>query len=102
MKKEQILPSFKLLNGIHRFCFIDLFKKKINIEKNVQHLPHFYDVIFGLVLKNLCREPQRVLQCSQKLSWVTKELNGFKNKTTTAAKKMKEPEQRCKVDDNIS
>jgi hypothetical protein len=32
--------SFKLLNGINRFCFIVLFKKLINIEKAVQHLPH--------------------------------------------------------------
>jgi hypothetical protein len=33
---------------------------------------------------------------------VTKELNGLKNKTTKAAKKMKESEWRCMVDDNIS
>jgi hypothetical protein len=33
---------------------------------------------------------------------VTKELNGFKNKTTKAAKKMKESEHGCMVDDDIS
>jgi hypothetical protein len=41
-KKKMCNPtySFKLLNGIYRFCFLVLFKKKINIEKCVQHLPH--------------------------------------------------------------
>jgi hypothetical protein len=33
---------------------------------------------------------------------VTKELNGLKNKTTKANKKMKESERRCMVDDVIS
>jgi hypothetical protein len=33
---------------------------------------------------------------------VTKELNGLKNKATKAAKKMKESERRCMVDDDIS
>jgi hypothetical protein len=33
---------------------------------------------------------------------VTKKLNGLKNKTTKAAEKMKESEQRCMVDDDIS
>jgi hypothetical protein len=33
---------------------------------------------------------------------VTKELNGLKNKTTKAAKEMKESERRCMVDDSIS
>jgi hypothetical protein len=32
--------SFKHPNGINRFCFIVLLKKKINIEKAVQHLPY--------------------------------------------------------------
>jgi hypothetical protein len=39
-KKCNPTYNFKLLNGINRFCFIVLFKKKINIEKSVQHLPH--------------------------------------------------------------
>jgi hypothetical protein len=33
---------------------------------------------------------------------VTKKLNGMKNKTTKAAKKIKETERRCMVDDDIS
>jgi hypothetical protein len=37
----------------------------------------------------------------QKLPWVTKELNGLKNKTTKAARKMKESERRYMVDDDI-
>jgi hypothetical protein len=36
------------------------------------------------------------------LPWVTKELNGLKNKTTKVAKNLKESERRCMVDDDIS
>jgi hypothetical protein len=32
---------------------------------------------------------------------VTKELSGLKNKTTKAAKRMKESDQRCMIDDDI-
>jgi hypothetical protein len=43
--------------------------------------------------------PKTSMRCVQKLPWVTKELNGLKNKTTKAAKKMKESERRCMFDD---
>jgi hypothetical protein len=46
--------------------------------------------------------PRTSTRCEQKLPWVTKELNRLKNKTTKAAKKMKESERRCMVDDDIS
>jgi hypothetical protein len=36
------------------------------------------------------------MHSAQKLSWVTKELNGLKNKTTKAAKEIKESECDCK------
>jgi hypothetical protein len=42
--------------------------------------------------------PGTSTRCAQKLPWETKELNGLKNKTTKAAKKMKESEQRCMKD----
>jgi hypothetical protein len=56
----------------------------------------FYDVIWS------CFVPRTSTCCAQKLPWVTKELNGLKNKTTKAAKKMKESERRWMVDDDIS
>jgi hypothetical protein len=46
--------------------------------------------------------PRTSTRCAQKLPWVTKELNGLKNKMTKAAKKMKESERRCMADDDIS
>jgi hypothetical protein len=59
----------------------------------------FYDVIWSCFEKFM---PTTSTRCAQKLPWVTKELNGLKNKTTKAAKKMKESERRCMVDDDIS
>jgi hypothetical protein len=59
----------------------------------------FYDVIWSCFEKFV---PRTSTGCAQKLPWVTKELNGLKNKTTKAAKKMKESERRCMVDDDIS
>jgi hypothetical protein len=40
--------------------------------------------------------------CLTTLHRITKELNGLKNRTTKAAKKMKESERRCMVDDDIA
>jgi hypothetical protein len=58
-----------------------------------------YDVTWSCFEKFMQKNSTR---CAQKLPWVTKELNGLKNRTTKAAKKMKESERRCMVDDDIS
>jgi hypothetical protein len=59
----------------------------------------FYDIIWSCFEKFV---PTTSTRCAQKLPWVTKELNGLKNKTSKAGKKMKESEWRCMVDDDIS
>jgi DNA primase len=46
----------------------------------------FYDVIWSCFEKFV---PRTATRCTQKLPWVTKELNGLKNKTTKAAKNVK-------------
>jgi hypothetical protein len=46
--------------------------------------------------------PRTSTRFAQKLPWVTKKQNGLKNKKTKAAKRMKESERRCIVDDAIS
>jgi hypothetical protein len=45
--------------------------------------------------------PDTSLHCIQKFLWVTKKLNGLKNKATRAAKRMKKSERRCNVDGDI-
>jgi hypothetical protein len=59
----------------------------------------FYDVIWSCFEKFV---PRTSTRCAQKLAWVTKKLNGLKNKTTKAAKRMKESKRRCMVDDDIN
>jgi hypothetical protein len=59
----------------------------------------FYDVMWTCFGKFV---PTTSTCCAQKLPWVTKELSRLKIKTTKAAKRMKEYERRCMVDDKIS
>jgi hypothetical protein len=59
----------------------------------------FYDVIWSCFERFV---PRISTRCAQKLPWVTRKLNGLKNKTTKAAKKMKESERRCMVDGDTS
>jgi hypothetical protein len=58
-----------------------------------------YDVIWSCFEKFV---PRTSTRCAQKFPWVTQKLNGLKNKTTKANKKMKGSERRCMVDDDIS
>jgi hypothetical protein len=58
----------------------------------------FYDAIWTCFERFV---PRTSTCCAQKLPWVTRELNGLKNKTTKAAKKMKKSERRGMVDADI-